>query len=418
MNEKWFVCTDTALRAAKESFVELSCTATSANTGDFIHMQGCQLGNPRKAFSPAEDYGMGGMVANGKNVPEYVGYQSKMKAEMYQCKENYKTVKEGKQERKEYYYTMEWSQSYFGQLDNPADVGKKSQVCGEGPNPTPPAELQGNMGNSFEDHLRIASDATLGVNYYLDEDLIRQIPIDKNVNMAAFSAAFTATTNTYGPSQLVPSIFAPKQDGTTSWITNCPQGWNVKGCIRLAFWTTSATTASVLGGIESSKVTKWDAPTTWLCDSEGVMLLQVGSATMETMMSFLNDQNGARLVMLRVVFWLLSCLGVYMFLYPLFAFFDILTDYIECIPCIGDFIADSVDTIVGCALCCFAFLVGSFFSLLTIAFSWLFVRPIIGVPLLIAALALGGGIIYWRSTLPKGSRGREVELSEQDSEDA
>merc|ERR1719235_2535023 len=118
------------------------------------------------------------------------------------------------------------------------------------------------------------------------------------------------------------------------------------------------------------------------------MNLMEGVQTLQQMMDMLNDQNYAALVALRIGFWLLCCLSVYMTLYPLFAFFDILSDYIECIPCVGDFIAGMVDTVVGCALCCFAFAFGTSVSLLDISIAWLFVRPWVGVPLFLASLAI------------------------------
>eukprot|EP00928_Gymnodinium_smaydae_P089851 TRINITY_DN73740_c0_g1_i1.p1 TRINITY_DN73740_c0_g1~~TRINITY_DN73740_c0_g1_i1.p1 ORF type:complete len:458 (+),score=113.49 TRINITY_DN73740_c0_g1_i1:66-1439(+) len=412
-NEKRFVCTETAYDAAEEAMQVVDCTSQGAQTGDLIYLQGCALGHP-STFSAASTYGMGAMVSNGVDVPHYTGYMSKMRASMYQCKEDVTTEKQGKEEVKVYKYSKVWSESYFGALQNPGDVQKKNAVCGPNPNPVPPQELASNMGDAADDHLITGTDATLG-EYLLDEDLIQKMALDKYVDMNKFGDAFTATANKVGPSSLTPQIFAARKDH----ITTCPVSAEI-GCIQLSFQTTSATVASAFGAVmNSDKITKWYAPETWLCSSEGVMNLVTSDMPKNEMLKLMHEGNSNLLMMLRICGWLGVCLSIYMALYPLFAFFDILSDYIECIPCVGDFIADSIDTLVGCALCCGSFFVGTTISVFVIAVSWVFVRPIVGIPLLLLSLAMAGGLVYWRSTMQRsGSKQQQLELDGSDlSED-
>jgi len=99
---------------------------------------------------------------------------------------------------------------------------------------------------------------------------------------------------------------------------------------------------------------------------------------------------------------------MYMAFYPLYAVIDIVGDWLDNIPCIGDFLEDFIENLAGAMLCVGSCACGTFFALLTIAISWVFVRPTIGIPLLIAALLLGGGILYWKSTMPPSKRKRKA----------
>jgi hypothetical protein len=101
--------------------------------------------------------------------------------------------------------------------------------------------------------------------------------------------------------------------------------------------------------------------------------LRYGNMSKEQVFGAMESENAIITWVLRVVAWIFMCVGIYLIFRPLETVADV-------IPILGD--------IIGWGLGLFAFVVSLALSTLVIAVAWLFYRPIIGVPLLIVAVAL------------------------------
>ncbi len=107
-----------------------------------------------------------------------------------------------------------------------------------------------------------------------------------------------------------------------------------------------------------------------------VLLVATGVQTAAQMFKTAQDQNA-------VLTWILRAVGFFMFFLGTFMVFRPLAVFADVLPLFG--------TMLGAGIGIFAFLISFILSTLTIAVSWLFVRPLLGVTL----LALAGGALFW-----------------------
>jgi len=127
--------------------------------------------------------------------------------------------------------------------------------------------------------------------------------------------------------------------------------------------------------------------TPYTADNGGkVYYLAEGTQTAAEM--YASAKAGAKAItwILRVVGFAMMWIGLAMMLGPI----SILAD---CIPCIGPLLGDLVEGVV----CCITFPIAMFFTLVTIAIAWLAYRPQYGIPMLVVAFAIVGGIWYNKS---------------------
>ena len=106
-----------------------------------------------------------------------------------------------------------------------------------------------------------------------------------------------------------------------------------------------------------------------------ILLVQEGIASADAMFKAAEAANRALTWILRLAGFFLMFLGLFMVFKPIAVFGDV-------IPLVG--------TMVGAGLVVFCFLVALGLSLLTIAVSWILVRPLLGVVLLV----LAGGAVF------------------------
>jgi len=107
---------------------------------------------------------------------------------------------------------------------------------------------------------------------------------------------------------------------------------------------------------------------------------------------------------LRIALWLVVCVACYMVLYPIYAFADIMGDYFDDIPCVGDAVEDAVESVAGAAVCCAAFVIGTAASLLVFGIAWCYYNPTVGIPVLCAGLLLILGLLIWKFTVPASEK--------------
>ncbi len=109
---------------------------------------------------------------------------------------------------------------------------------------------------------------------------------------------------------------------------------------------------------------------------DDILLVDEGTHSAEAMFKSAQDANRVMTWILRAVGFILMFLGLLMVFKPIAVFADV-------VPLVG--------TLLGAGLGFFSFLTAFFLSLVTIAISWIVVRPLLGIGLLVVAL----GAIAW-----------------------
>jgi Transmembrane protein 43 len=105
---------------------------------------------------------------------------------------------------------------------------------------------------------------------------------------------------------------------------------------------------------------------------DAILLLEEGTKSAVAMFKTAQDANMMMTWILRAVGFFVMFLGLLMIFKPIAVLGDV-------VPLVG--------TILGAGLGLFSFLTALFLSLVTIAISWIFVRPLLGISLLVVALA-------------------------------
>ena len=105
---------------------------------------------------------------------------------------------------------------------------------------------------------------------------------------------------------------------------------------------------------------------------ESLELLEIGTKTSKAMFQTAISQNATLTWILRLVGFILMVIGISLILKPLSVLADV-------VPFIGSII--EMGTVV------LALLVAAFFSIITIAVAWIFYRPLLGIGLIVVAVA-------------------------------
>jgi len=138
---------------------------------------------------------------------------------------------------------------------------------------------------------------------------------------------------------------------------------------------------------------------TWLAQNS-IGRVQDGACNGKCMLNEMEEEN-------TIMTWLLRFLGWMLMVCALNCMFNWIGTISSGVPCIGNFFEDAI----GWVICLFSCCVGSALSLITIAIAWLFVRPMIAIPLLGLAVVSVGVAVYVHMTHlgTKGAKQRKAE---------
>lgn len=140
------------------------------------------------------------------------------------------------------------------------------------------------------------------------------------------------------------------------------------GDLRIQFRAVAPTQVSVLSAQKDRKLQPYKTS-----NGESVESLALGTVSAADMFNSLKQANTMIAMLLRILGWVLACVGIGMVIGPIKSLANV-------IPFLSQ--------LVGIATFAIAFIIGSAIALLTIAFAWVAVRPIYSIAL-IALAALG-----------------------------
>jgi len=280
------------------------------------------------SFTPVSDpiYGVKGTFVISRNV------------EMYQWKQ----TKKGSSTDKEvtYTYTQDWSRSA---IHSSAFYDKTGHE-----NPDWPA------GDAYQSSVVYATDAKLG-DFALTDEQLKQL---------------------YGDSESIastPDKVPAGMNKSGDFITTS-SGSPKTGDIRIYWKTSDAAFASALGKQSGGVITAYTTK-----NNKAILRFTSGNKTGAEMIEDLKFENTLNTWLLRIIFTIIICAGFSMVFTPI----EVLTSII---PFLGKYISKFTQGF-GKAV---GFIVGVPLSLVVIAVSWIVVRPLFAIPLLLIA----GGIIY------------------------
>jgi hypothetical protein len=141
------------------------------------------------------------------------------------------------------------------------------------------------------------------------------------------------------------------------------------GDVRVSFQVVEPTTVSVVAQQKGKSFQAYQIPGR----SKTIDLLDVGDHDAESMFKEALEQNKTLTWILRAVGFLMMAVGIFLVMRPLSVMGDV-------IPFIGG--------MIGALLGVVAALIAAALSLITISIAWLFYRPLIGVPLLLAGIGV------------------------------
>jgi hypothetical protein len=145
----------------------------------------------------------------------------------------------------------------------------------------------------------------------------------------------------------------------------------VVGDMRISFSTVNPSQVSLVGVQTGETFAPYQAKA-----GKAVLLVEEGMQTAVQMFKTAQDKNA-------VLTWILRAVGFFMFFLGTFLIFRPLAVFADVLPLFG--------TMLGAGIGLFAFLISFVLSSLTIAVAWIFVRPVLGITLLV----LAAGAIFW-----------------------
>lgn len=278
--------------------------------------------------------------------------------EMYQWKEEEKSESKkklggGTETVKTYTYSKEWS-------DEPIDSSQFQETAGhENPGGFP-----------VDSATLVADPVTVGA-FTLSSEQIDQLTQanDLKVNPAAAE-------------QLPDEVRDRVKVAEGRYFLGADPAAPAVGDVRVSFSVVNPSQLSLVGVQTGETFAPFQAKA-----GDTVLLVEEGMLTAAQMFKAAQDRNAVLTWILRAVGFFLFFLGTFLVFRPLAVFADVL-------PLFG--------TMLGAGIGIFAFLIAVVLSSLTIAVAWFFVRPLLGISLLL----LAGGATFW---LIKRGRAKKAE---------
>jgi hypothetical protein len=202
----------------------------------------------------------------------------------------------------------------------------------------------------YKSEEKIAKNVTVG-SFKLSDTLINSIRKAKKLTPAKAPSTFG------GDIKLVDGSFYLGKDPANPQI----------GDMKIKFMAVEAQDVSILARQSGAQLGKYQTP------YGAYEQLVSGTVGADGMIAAAKSSNSTLTWILRIVGLALMFIGLSMIFSPLSVIADV-------VPLIGDFVG------MGTAL--LAFLLAAPLTLITIALAWVFYRPIVGIPLLVLALAL------------------------------
>lgn len=390
-NEQRTVCVERAVIAAESQLTEVKCSAKPGDHQGELVFGSCAVNEDSfQEWTPAS-FGMDGLSDLFKEKALRIEQQ----VEMMQCEQivhrRAENSRDGTEKRVIITYTYEkrWKSSWI-------DSGrfKQSRVARDA--------LRKGCGDRFISNPRFPHTAgtqsvkSLMAGLFDVSRHLESLPTNRSVRLNHRAAGSNfESSQAQPPSMLDSSNTVVSNDQV--WTCQ-PFGDTPIGCMRIKYLASDAKHISLLAKLNGDGTSRgWRAPSSWICprsSSHGVVYYFAPKASnSDDVIEEMLKGNASMTFWIRILGILLAWWGVHLFLQPIQAIADIVNDtmnWFSFIPLLGwalDFLGDVVSEAVGFVLVIVSFGVAVPTSLLVMSLMWFMMRPLVGIPMLLAGIA-------------------------------
>jgi len=387
-NERRTVCKNNALILAEQSFVSAQCDEPSSSyAGKLVYLSCPMKEENMRTYSAADvDSKHAGL---NKAVGTVKGLCFEQRMQVMQCKEKKNRRCISRDEKKactkyvtDYEYSKEFTSEFINSSeffqDGDAEKARalKLQVCGSGDNPSPQSFPFPSLTASAPRPDRVKlSDTWSLTKEQIDrltsrcDDVVRA----RKEEMKPFAQARVQ------PIRELKADNVWVDDNTKNTFHSCADGALSIGCLNVQFLTKAPKYVSLLYKVSEKSSFEFEpfrAPGSWLCGPTSVSHIvdrQFGSYV--DLFTTMQSEEDTLMWGLRVLGFMIILIGIGLFLSPV--------EWLaRNIPFIGDYVGGAV----GWLLAIVALLLTIGFSLITVSIVWVAMRPMVGIPLLLAGL--------------------------------
>jgi len=411
-NEKRHVCEENRYYYLEKNAKELDCNSAPAGTIAYFSCK--NDANTYSKFTPASF----NPVKNDAfaNSLEFIGPVGRQKVTMLQCDEteHSESYKCGSSTCTRHYYTYKlvWQESVWStSLYQNSQIGTQRAGCAGWDMHQGTPVLPQNLGPS----LRVSGHPMKSGAFTLDTKLMDDMTSDDYAAVttkAVFRSAPLMNQQPWGTPVSPQNLY---QSG--SIFMTCT---NRVGCVKIEYFTNRAPYSSVVSKIAAGGYTSTvPIPSSWGCSKEQYSEVVSSSvpATMEETLAAFRERTANTTWIIRACGIIGAWIAVACIFAPITALIDIMGDAIDCLFCgFGDSCEACFEGIGNCIVCTMSAGIGCGCAFCVISIVYVYMRPIIGIPMLLLAICCIGGAIGSRFLAPWNSKGSQ-EL-EDDAEDA
>jgi len=380
-NERQAVCSQRAISAGKDVVKTIDCDNAIAQSGSLVTFS-CDI--DKKSLA----------VLQGSSWKDFSGFQYQqvgisIESYMYQCveesqKHDQKVQGGGKKTVTTYTYKKDWrkeeiSSGQFG-THSPQARDAFNSGCGGNQNKRWDERAPKSTKPIYQQQMKVGAFTTMS-------DLIQTVPIDTPVDTTSAKFSTPSSWQKTGTG----SFYLARYGGQPSH----PQVGDMKVVLKSS--NPNNMKQTVLGKNEAGTINKWIAPSSWLCSGYSLYNLRQGTISKDDLFTQLSNESTGLTWTLRligfIVMWVAFCLC-----------FGPLEVAGDCIPCVGPFIGDSIAAIS----CCVACLPATACTLGVAGAVWVVMRPLIGIPCMIAFVIIIGGFVVYIGKQKAAKRGGPI----------
>lgn len=366
-NERRAVCDQKAITSGEDAVMQVGCSDGSAGSGSLV-LFSCDIATSSLPMMHLSSSDFAGVQVQGTGL--------RVASEMYQCVESdqsrtEKTSGGGTRTIHTYTYHREWSSTPIDSSSFHAIHSDNFRMnCGQ-MNPSWGASIP-SSGSIYAPQMAVGAFSTT---------MTSKVPLN------------TPITGSARP----PSGWS--QTGTGSFYKGKDVSRPTIGDVKVTLYSNDPNSlrATVLGENSNGQITKWGAPSSWLCSGFSLSDLRMGTLSKAQLFDMLASEANVLTWILRAVgfglMWLAFCLC-----------FGPLEVAGDCIPCIGPCIGDSIHAIS----CCVACLPATACTLGIVGVVWVAMRPMVGIPLMLLNLAIMAGLGYYIAKTRAAKQGGRV----------
>lgn len=186
---------------------------------------------------------------------------------------------------------------------------------------------------------------------------------------------------------------------TVRWHSSgCGETTATPPCARLRLTlrrarNTALTFAATSNG--AGLITRGQASGAFFCGSDSRIDVQTGTLDSAKFNEAAAAQSGFAVWFFRVALLFGCCGSVYCCCSPISTGADIVGDWLEMIPCVGETLEDILEGAVEAIVICLSCIIGCSCGVFCIALMWAMFRPLIGLPILLCMCCVMGGAGYF-----------------------